>query len=215
MQADVVIPEGDLEIFREALSADTGLRIGTARSRGLGRCTIKHFAPADDPLPLLSDRIEAFNEAWSASCEGRGHEAEGGLLVALTLETPALFVDDFLRPNLSPRGADLLQAAEVDEEAVADVLAQLEPAHQIARPTTVQSWNGLARFPHSSAQGLDAGSVIVFRAAALESDMLEALRHIEASGIGLRRHFGFGRVRVCHPIHTRLHEHSTVAPRAK
>ena len=215
MQADVFVPSSMSSVLASALTDGQTLRVGTARSRGLGRCTVTAFSEADRSLPTVEERVAAFNDAWTGSCEALGHAPEnGGALVACTLETPALFVDDFLRPNLAPGGGDLLQARWEEEADAAEVLTTLERVHQIARPATLQSWNGLARFPHPSAQGLQAGSVLVFRAPDRTDALFDALAHIETYGIGLRRHFGFGRVRVCNPLHTHIHEHTDAAPQA-
>ena len=214
MQADVIVPPDMSRALTNALAEGDTLRVGTARSRGLGRCTVASFSETAGPSQTVEERIAAFNAAWADVCERSGHSPDDGSLVALTLDTTALFVDDFLRPNLAPSGADLLQAAQPEEDAAAAALAQLSPVHQIARSTSVQSWNGLARFPHPSAQGLEAGSVLVFRATEMTDALLDALSHVETHGIGLRRHFGFGRVRVCAPIHTHVHEHTAAAPTA-
>ncbi len=210
VQADVTGTEEVIEFLSSVLQGAT-LQVGTARSRGLGTCQVQAFeevAPSTmmPALPPLEQRINQFNERWGEWCEQRG-ESPGGPLVSLTLQTPALFVDDVLRPTLAPDGAALLQAAHEEEHPAASALEDLEKAHQIARPTQVQSWNGMAEFPHRSAQGLAPGSVLVFRAEDLDEPLFNALRHVEGAGIGLRRHFGFGRVRVCSPIHTHLHEH--------
>jgi len=215
MQADVTGPSEVMEVLKKVLTEvpdeSATLRLGTSRSRGLGACQVRAFeevAPSTlIPAPApLDRRIEAFNDRWDDWCSAYGHSPDGSL-VTLTLQTPALFVDDLLRPSLSPGGAALLQDGCESERPAASALETLEKAHQIARPTQVQSWNGMAEFPHRSAEGLAPGSVLVFRAEHLGDDVLGALAHLEDTGIGLRRHFGFGRVRVCSPTHTHLHEH--------
>lgn len=215
MQADVTGPDDVMDKLAEELSPGDKLRVGTARSRGLGTCRVRMFEQvgASDQIPgppPLSDRIEQFNDRWQRHRdEAEGSGSKAGPLVSLTLETPALFVDDFLRPNLSPAPSDLLQSAFEPEKKHATALGALEKVHQIARPERVHSWNGMAEFPHRSRQGLAAGSVLVFRAEEQSEALFSALRHAEQAGIGQRRHFGFGRVRVCDPIHTHVHEHTS------
>lgn len=218
MQADVTGPAEVMEVLGEALGEGTTLRIGTSRSRGLGACQVQAFREVSPstlvPAPRpLDERIETFNQRWEDWCSAHGH-SPGRPLVALTLQTPALFVDDLLRPSLSPGAGALLQSSYESEQPMASALETLEKVHQIARPTQVQSWNGMAEFPHRSAEGLAPGSVLVFRAERLGGGVLGALEHLEDAGIGLRRHFGFGRVRACSPIHTDLHEHVSHAPDA-
>lgn len=215
MQAHVAIPEAHATTLSDALTPGTILRIGGDRSRGLGRCTVEHFDTVSARMPAIRDRIEDFNAAWKASFEGTNHQPKDGVLVVLTLETPALFVDAMLRPNLAPDGADLLQAAQPSASEAAEALEALAPVHQIARPVSVHGWNGLARFPHASAQGLQAGSVLVFRAHNIDEPLLRALEHIETHGIGLQRHLGYGRTRVCLPLHTDVHEHTARSATAR
>lgn len=202
-RAAVTGDEADLSRLSEALSAVGTVRVGTALSRGLGRCEVEDFRPRASPAPL-EKRVEAFNEAFQGAVGAREKP-----LVALTVRTPALFVDDFLRPEPAPDGGQLLQAARSSGASHAEALADLDRAHEVARSYQFQAWNGLAGFPHATDQGLRAGSVLVYRAPALTEELLSALAHVEEAGIGLRRELGLGRVRVCDPIHTEVHQHSS------
>jgi CRISPR-associated Csx10 family RAMP protein len=200
-RAAITGPESALEHLRDALDATEALRIGTAVSRGLGRCSVERLAPGTAPPPL-EDRIADFNDAY------RKHGHVGGTLIALTLRTPALFVGEFLRPDTTPGGDRLLQAARSDEQAHAHALESLERVHEVARGYQFQAWNGLAGVPHGTDQGLRAGSVLVYQASEVTDELLDALSHVEKAGVGLRRELGLGRVRVCDRIHTDIHEHT-------
>jgi CRISPR-associated Csx10 family RAMP protein len=178
----------------------TVLNVGTAISRGLGRCRVRAFEPAEKRRPVR-ERAEALNEAWQAV----GGE---GPVVTLTLRTPAFFVNEWLRPEMSPPGSALLQAAREPEQAHAQALSSLKRLHQVARPHRLQAWNGMAGFPHATDQGLAAGSVLVYRPPELSDALFEALAHVEQAGVGLRREFGFGTVVACDPLHAEVHEHS-------
>jgi CRISPR-associated Csx10 family RAMP protein len=205
-----VTGRGDhIEALRPVLEEGEEVRVGTSLSRGLGRCRVEAFREAGDSAPV-TDRIQRFNAAWrDARGDGtlEGEPAEGAL-IALTLQTPALFVDPFLRPNPSPDGTALLQAAREGESAHAEAIARLEWVHEVARPYAFQAWNGLAGFPHATDQGLRAGSVLVYWASAVDDALVAALRHIENAGVGLRRHLGLGCVQICDPIHTLVHAHT-------
>jgi hypothetical protein len=203
MQAAVTGSPDALSVLEDALAQEEELRVGTALSRGLGHCEVKTPPLREQPSQSpVRERIEAFNEQW----QERG--GEDGPLVALTLQTPALFADEFLRPETAPSGTDLLQAAGAGEEAHAEALSSLDRAHQVARPYQLQAWNGLAGFPHATDQGFQSGSVIVYRTDEITDALAEALAHVEQAGVGLRRELGLGRVRVCDPVHTHVHEHS-------
>jgi len=201
-RAAITGPESALERLRDALDTAQALRVGTAVSRGLGRCSVEHFAPRA-ARTSLEDRIADFNDAY------REHGKAGdGTLIALTLRTPALFVDEFLRPDTTPGGDRLLQGARSDEQPHARALETLERVHEVARGYQFQAWNGLAGFPHGTDQGLRAGSVLVYEVPAVTDELLEALSHAETAGVGVRRELGLGRVRVCDRIHTDIHEHT-------
>jgi hypothetical protein len=161
---------------------------------------VRAFEPAEKRRPVR-ERAEALNEAW---------QAVGGEdpIVTLTLRTPAFFVNEWLRPEMSPPGSALLQAAREPEQAHAEVLSSLKRLHQVARPHRLQAWNGMAGFPHATDQGLAAGSVLVYRPPELSDALFEALAHVEQAGVGLRREFGFGTVVACDPLHAEVHEHS-------
>lgn len=194
--------EDHLDQLTDALRRVGKVRVGTALSRGLGRCRIDAIEEREGGASV-EERVRAFNEAFA---EHGG--ATDGVLIALTLRTPALFVDPFLRPEPAPGGEQLLQAARSAEGAHAEALATLDRAHEVARSYTFQAWNGLAGMPHATDQGLRAGSVLVYRAPALTDDLQSALTHIEETGVGLRRELGLGRVRVCDRLHTDVHEHT-------
>jgi len=203
----------DAKRLTEELNKDAfKLMIGTGTSRGLGRCTVRSFEhlqgshSVEERLTALQKDLEENAPDLRAALPGDGP------LITMTLETSAFFVDPWLAPNMSPAGKDLLQAATDEEASHAEALARLAPVHQIGRPDRLQAWNGLAGFPHATDQGLTAGSVLVFQAPSVDSALVEALEHIEAAGVGLRRELGFGTVRVCDPIHIDIHEHSDLAP---
>lgn len=200
LQGTIDAPENVLSWLRAWLKPGVTLTLGQAVSRGLGRCRVAGFEMAPPPPPI-QERIDAFNQRLQTY-----HPEAEYVYVSLTLLTPALFIDAFLRPNMTPGARDLLQEARAEERSHQDALANLEVVYQTTRPYQRIGWNGLAGFPRTPMQGLQAGSVLLLRAQALDETVLAALAHIEAAGIGLERGLGFGRVRVCDPLHTGVHE---------
>ncbi|MFB6274108.1 MAG: RAMP superfamily CRISPR-associated protein [Salinibacter sp.] len=206
-RARVAASEEDMAALDGVLGEEGAeLRVGTSISRGLGRCRVERFEEAGEG-PTVRERVRDFNDVWKERTSGAAEEA----LVALTLETPGLFVDEFLRPDTTPEGSALLQAARPDEGKHAEALSEMDRVHEIARPYRFQAWNGLAGFPHATDQGIRAGSVLVYSVPEITPDLEAALEHIEDVGIGLRRELGLGRLRVCDPIHTEVHEHTAGA----
>jgi CRISPR-associated Csx10 family RAMP protein len=205
MSAAVTGPPEVMRLLSETVTEAGTLRVGNAVSRGLGRCEVVAFEERDAKQPERRADLTERVEETSAAAAQKG--LPEGTYVTLTLRTPALFVDAFLRPELRPGSEDLLQAAWSDHEAYAEALAALDPVHQVARPYQFSAWNGLAGFPHATDQGLAAGSALLFRAPEGLTDALaEALLHAETAGVGLRRHLGCGRVRVGNAMHFSLNE---------
>lgn len=202
-RAAITGSDAHLDQLTDALRQVGEVRVGTALSRGLGRCRVDALEPRTEDT-AVEERVRGFNDALAV----RGLDPDG-VLIALTLRTPALFVDAFLRPEPSPEGSQLLQASRPAEAAHAEALAGLDPVHEVARRYQFQAWNGLAGLPHATDQGLRAGSVLVYRAPALTDELTAALTHIEDTGVGLRRELGLGRVRVCDRLHTDVHEHTS------
>jgi len=204
MQALISAPADVHEHLKACLTPGATVRLGSARSRGLGRCTVLGY----EPVPAgrsVGDRVDHFNHAWAAFCG----DTPPSTLISLTLETPALFTGAYLEPNLQPAASDLLYPRSAEEASHAETLSTLTKVFQTTRPYSMHAWNGLAQMPHSVDQGLTAGSVIVFEASALTDELSSALAHLEQYGIGLRRELGFGRCRVCDPVHADIHEHTT------
>lgn len=200
-QAYVRATDAHIELLHQQLRPDAPLYLGTARSRGLGHARVLSFEP-ETPARSLAARFLSFSEM----AQTLGLVPDGHTAFSLLLTTPAFFVDPFLRPYLEPEGDTLLQAAPADAEAVRQVLRRCTKVLQVARTATFTGWNGLARFPHRTEQGLQAGSVLVFTSPDPSDVVLDALTYLEHYGIGLRRHLGFGQVHACAPHHTDLHE---------
>lgn len=206
LQADVWATAEQAEVFQRHFQERPVIRIGSSISRGLGRCTVTSFASAA-PASSLTERLAHAGTWWRQQRGQYGEEATDAAVVTLTLLTPGLFVDAFLRPSTRPQPADLLAIPAVTG-AEQEALGALRPLHQVARTHFFQGWNGLSGFPHAAEQGLVAGSVLVFEAPELSEALVSALGKAEQWGIGLRAELGFGRVRVADPIHQALHEHT-------
>lgn len=214
MEARVSGPEAALQTLAEEAEAGEVLTVGGSISRGLGRCQITEFVPAAGRAPV-AERVEAFQAAVREQAPAL---AEGRVLVPITLQTPAFFVDAWLRPHLRPHPEDYLQDAAASEVGHAEALHALTPVHQVARTARLQAWNGQAGFPHPTDQGLASGSVIIAAAdasGALAEELYAALAHLETAGIGLRRELGYGQVRIADPIHASVFEQSRRRPTAQ
>lgn len=202
------VPEEALPRLQELCKIP--LAAGAARSRGFGGLTME-IQPLPDDSDERHERLALWQKTWRemwAEAWKKAKKADIGKSVLLTLRTPAILLDDFLRDHLDLE-AELkrrLRKAEAkgfltQEEALA--LKGLRVEYTRARPKRILSWNALQGIPREDEMALDAGST--FLVAFPQETALQALqsfvRLLEAEGVGDRRDEGFGQVTACDPFH--------------
>lgn len=179
--------------LEQVLYVGTRLRIGAARSRGLGLAEVQEW---QDPWggPELESRIGAFNQALKRLAERYKRPVDGAVYFAMTLESHLILRDRTgqavtslsRRPDLSPLLG--LDGVTLDRHVIL--------------PAVVRGWNAQQGFPRADEPSLGRGSVLLFRIdPGYEAGVYERLASIEHDGLGQRRGEGFGRVRVCDPFH--------------
>ena len=168
------------------------LRVGAARSRGLGLVEVTDWR---DPWAGLSldSRWSQFKRAMAALW--KAYEAKPGeACFSITLESDLLLRDPAQRP--------ITRLAEQEDVAELIGLEGVTLSRHVLRPTTVRGWNAQQGLPKETEPALGRGSVLFFRiTTADEAAVRQQLAAIEAEGLGRRRSEGFGRVRVCDPFH--------------
>lgn len=194
----VVRYQGDsaeaLQVRLEQLLCDgTCLRIGAARSRGLGRVEVKGWGnpwPRDD----LGSRVDRFNDAIKALSQSYKLRVDGAKYFTLTLESHLLLRDRLGQPITRLAGRS--DASELFR------LPGTELRWHIALPAVVRGWNAQQGLPREDEPAIGRGSVLIFCIKpGCETPVHEQLAIVEKTGLGGRRAEGFGRVRVCDPIH--------------
>ena len=198
LQGEVSGDKDLIEWFTKLLDRGNIVRIGNALSRGLGRCEVDVFQPAKK-RKLLATRIKEFNDKFRLYTKLRDEQR---IVVSLTLETPAFFVDAFLTPNLSPDALDLIQDFTEQEREQVEAVGRLTKLQQVVRTYQKTGWNQLAGFPRSTETGLQAGSVLVYETDMLDNSLMDALTYLEECGVGLHRRIRI-RVSECvrfHPL---------------
>lgn len=195
-------PAGELQRFIKQVGENGLVRIGTGRTRGLGKVKIilspisdKQFGFAAFKARLTKfDRV--FQErAGSALRRAGASWKPGRFYFALTLHAPALIRDELLRYRGSIDETTLHELTKLS-------LTGLERIYQAAGTTRVTGWNELWGMPKMQELAIESGSVFLFACPAPANDTLyDALFKLEEEGIGQRRGEGFGRVCVSDPFH--------------
>lgn len=182
---------------------DTGLvRVGTGRTRGLGKVHLSVSALPDEQFSFSSfkKRVIEFDSVFHAQVDPvlkatRNHSALEWFYFALTLHSPAILYDPLLRT----RGS-------IDEETLQEFSGlsaeRLKRVFQAASTRCVAGWSELWGTPKLQECALESGSVFLFAfKARANEELYETLFKLEEAGIGQRRGEGFGRVCISDRFH--------------
>ena len=193
--------QADLEAFlNEVNNAQVG-RIGTGRTRGMGKVSFL----AEDANDLQPD-FQSFQKRLDAFDRLLHKEAARFQLAhfkpyyyfALTLHSPAIVQDELLRY----RGA-------IDETVLTELLTVeldgLKLVYQQAGMQRITGWQELWGLPKFNEYAIEAGSVFLFKCSVAQRDTLvKELYRLEKEGIGKRRLEGFGRFCVSDEFHQEI-----------
>ena len=207
----VKMPDGLASSFEkfvgEAGNTSAGwLRIGTGRTRGMGKVGLKLGTPAH-----LSN-IDAFRarlEAFDAKLREKAKPFKLPLspfYFALTLHSPAILSDGWQGYATSIHAKTLLHGNDTLASRVGLPAASLQRVYQFSSTRRVTGWNELWGTPRANEIAIDTGSVFLFACTeSLTEDrrqaLIQALAQLEEEGIGRRKAEGFGRICISDPFH--------------
>lgn len=182
--------------LEQTLYTGTRLRIGAARSRGLGLVELKEWADSWGSEELTA-RVDSFNQALRELAERYKTVTDGAAYFAMTLESHLILRDQAGRAVTQIRkGPDLSELMG---------LAGVTLGRHVILPAVVRGWNAQQGLPKEDEPTVGRGSALLFRIdPGSEEAVYQALARIERDGLGRRRSEGFGRVRVCDPFHYRF-----------
>jgi len=170
------------------------LRLGKATRRGYGLVSARLLEPKLKPKPV---------DPW------RGQPLEERVTAATTQLTLTL-LSDAIVPDVWGRFRQTLDGAYLRELIGARFVAEDNPIQAFCKTRFVDNFNNQLGLPRWRDVALRVGSSVGIRlhppvdAAerhAWLTDLQKSLRQIEADGIGLRRHEGFGQVVFNHPLY--------------
>lgn len=160
------------------------VRIGTARSRGLGECRL--WVGEEESRVSIEERLSGFQVDRARS-----------LYFALTLKSPCLLLSRYGMPAAEP-------SPEVLREYFGGVPEGMEflPQASVLEREVWSGWCSAWGLPKPLVMPWAAGSVMAFRAPADQKGaVLEFLDKVESTGLGERVAGGWGEATACDPFH--------------
>ncbi len=203
---EVLLPDElvqDFKSFVETADVDKPLkyenvvRIGTGRTRGLGRVSIKLEDGLVNKATDFSDKLRRFDDAMQQQVQTFRIQQRDPFYFALTLQSPTILCDSFLRyqKTVEPKTLPALLGLPAERYS-------FERVYQSVGTQRVTGWNELWGTPRSHDYALEMGSTFLFACTQKpDNDFLQALRATEEQGIGRRRAEGFGRLSFSDPFH--------------
>jgi CRISPR-associated protein Csx10 len=186
--------------YIEEVGSSGLVRVGTGRTRGMGKVSISIEPIGDEGehFQTFRQHLTAFNKKLRGAADL--FSSKKGLTLdlrpfyfALTLHSPVIL-----------RDASLRYRGIIDKDVLADLglpADHITLIHQAASTRRVTGWNDLWGTPRTNEIAIDTGSVFLFESTLARSDLEKALFRIESEGIGQRRAEGFGRICVSDPFH--------------
>jgi CRISPR-associated protein Csx10 len=182
--------------------AQSGLvRVGTGRTRGMGRVTFnarKLVKSGPDSFKNFCDRLHTFHDLLEEPAKDLG--LQDRYFFALTLHSPLILVDDFLRYQGTLDPLTLKKLLGCDETI------EINRIYQSAQMQRVTGWLEIWGVPRMNEYAVETGSVFLFSCNAAKGTpenetLLRQLFKLEEQGMGKRRAEGFGRVSVSDQFH--------------
>jgi Uncharacterized protein predicted to be involved in DNA repair (RAMP superfamily) len=181
------------------------LRIGTGRSRGMGKVhiTLHDSVEQQGSLEQFTRRLNALNKKLKQASQAYTElkRMQDYYYFSLTLHAPTILQDELLRYRGSIDANVLLQLLrELDDQLAEDM--NLHCIYQQASIRRITGWQELWGTPRTNEYAIETGSVFIFKCPLAQRDaLLPTLYHLEETGIGKRRAEGFGRIRISDEFH--------------
>lgn len=195
---DQLVP--DFQQFIKAVGTSGLVRIGTGRTRGLGKVYLTASLLEDKlgRFELFKERLAMFNRTLQERARmiiDFKPELEQFYFV-LTLQSPAILCDELLRYRNT-----------IDKDMLANMIGlheeenPFEVLYQSVSTSRITGWNELWGTPRANDIAMDSGSVFLIESKKSLEDLADKLYTLEEEGIGRRRAEGFGRVYISDPFH--------------
>ncbi len=187
---------GDFASFISEVNEEHLIRLGTGRTRGLGKVSlaIESIEDEDERHTRFTKRLQIFDELLKTKAREIHLQDLKQSYFALTLHSPLILCDELLRY----RGT-------IDEGTLAELLGipatEFECIYQAASVRRVTGWQELWGTPRTNEYAIETGSVFLFASSQPLEALLRPLFILEEQGAGKRRAEGFGRVCISDAFH--------------
>jgi len=208
---EVILPDDLATTFKEFVEeadAEDIIRMGTGRTRGMGRVNIQVARETMEVVGGRARNIESFKNrliSFDKAMRKRAQEAKVTNLApfyfAITLRSASILCDPFLRYRRTIDGAvlgELLNSSTITFSRV----------YQSTGVQRITGWNEVWGTPRTNDYAIEVGSTFLFACSFKPDDTLisddtltQALYRVEEEGIGRRRSEGFGRIYISDPFH--------------
>ncbi len=187
--------------FLEEAGYQSLVRIGTGRTRGMGKVTFEIKADKRAEKQYFAEFVERLS-AFDLLVHAQNIQ-DSRYFFALTLHSPLILYDEFLRYRGTIDEQTLLQDMLHWGNNQDIKLKQIYQAVSIRRMT---GWQEIWGTPRMNEYAIDAGSVFLFACDVADGTpekamLLRKLFELEMQGAGARRAEGFGRVCVSDQFH--------------
>jgi CRISPR-associated protein Csx10 len=209
----ILFPEDDKELvplfegFIKEIGPTGLVRIGTGRTRGMGRVTLRvqHLPDEQSRFASFQQRLDKLNKKLHDQAADFGlNGLDNKFYFALTLHSPLILCDEFLRY----RGTidhDVLQKLLQDLPGADCEIPGLKRIYQAASVSRITGWQEMWGLPRTNEYAIDTGSVFLFECTApLDEKVRERLFKLEEQGLGKRRVEGFGRICISDQFHQEI-----------
>lgn len=188
--------------FIEEIGRSGLVRIGTSRTRGMGKVSlsVEEMDQRQDRYLQFRQRVEQFSalvrdQASKMFSPTTYDLTPDPFYFALTLHSPLIFCDEMLRFRGTIDGKALQDLLHIPAESFGLI-------YQAAGTRRVSGWNELWGTPRTNEYAIESGSVFLFATTIEPAEALwQALFKVEEEGAGRRTTEGFGRVCVSDPFH--------------
>jgi CRISPR-associated protein Csx10 len=193
-----------LNTFIAEIGSSGIARLGTGRTRGMGKVTMIAGELAEEPADFATfqQRLDKFDDLLQKEANrytAQLSHSKDHYYFALTLHSPVILKDDLLRYH-GTISAETLEKLVLTQTSTQ--LEGLQQVYQLARIQRITGWQELWGTPRANEYALEAGSVFLFKCPRAQRERLQtALYQLEEQGIGKRRLEGFGRVHISDRFH--------------
>jgi CRISPR-associated protein Csx10 len=192
------------------------LRLGTGRTRGMGKVAINFEAKEGDDVKDRRAKFDQRTKDLDELIHNKIKAVEIGtedikkleeqFFFALTLHSPVILTDEFLRYRSRVDAAVLCEIFDVayNDQSEPTNAYNLKSLYSNFSNRRITGWQELWGTPRTNEYAIETGSVFLFQCDKSKREkVLDALFNLEELGVGNRRAEGFGRICVSDRFHMR------------